>query len=305
MQNERRIATWRTSSVPTRSISQELAAGAFLRAKLAVLAFLGLLILGLLVGAFPSLESFRQTCEWAAAPAGICVLFAAASELTCGGYDDLLPVHDYGDALPRMNVVIHFEVDGHVYGRDRGELTLVEDWLVFEGERTNFSLAANDLTEPASKQQDRGRRQISLGLRGTTAKICMTIIAEGPPRDPSDFLSSFLSRMTDYPGISVLPPLESMPNCWRARFLRGLGPPGSLALLVSISLFANAVLIELVLACATLAAFGLYFEASRRRALRRLAATLAEFSTAPPAVIGQGQVVVPAPSPKQSVASTR
>lgn len=118
---------------------------------------------------------------------------------------------DTHDPLPGTRVRVQLFTGPYLYGEDRGELTLVDDWLIFEGERTGFSLAPHDIEWPRRRPKTLNRHAVDFRLRGIPAFVRVKIVAEDPYTDPEGTLSAWLGHAVRVPSTSVLPPLEPMP----------------------------------------------------------------------------------------------
>lgn len=115
---------------------------------------------------------------------------------------------------PRMDVTVQLFVNRTPYGEDLGEMMVVEDWLIFEGERTRFSLGPHDVVELRRRAHVWNRPAIDLRLAGLGADVRVKIISVDPHRNPGEMLASWAAGEVRHSAISVLPPLTPMKD-WR------------------------------------------------------------------------------------------
>lgn len=116
------------------------------------------------------------------------------------------------DSLPSategMIARIGLHVDGHVYGKDVGEITLTDGWLVFEGCRTDFALAPHDCVKYRALPPVEYKSRAEICIAGLDAEVRILISATESKDSVAGMLHEWTLREVTGPSISVLPPLK-------------------------------------------------------------------------------------------------
>ncbi len=113
--------------------------------------------------------------------------------------------------LPEPAVQITFSVNGCEYGMDIGQLSVEDGWLLFEGERTTFSLSQRDVR---AEWDVNGFTRLRLLRRGARVRLKLE-----PVDQKRSAKAHLYTRVLDWlttdppvPGISLLPPLSPDPD---------------------------------------------------------------------------------------------
>ena len=130
----------------------------------------------------------------------------------------------FADSLPDsargMAVKVYFSVEGNLYGEDVGVLTLTEGWLVFEGCRTDFSLAPHDSKGARVLAPVEYLSRAEVPVAGLETDIRILISATDTKDSLAGLLYDWTAAEVALPAISVLPPLEVAPRTTDDRRLR-------------------------------------------------------------------------------------
>ena len=216
VQHERRVAIWspaRSRPSPAMSLAdycRTVRPGLLACIALAVIAVAVLMIVG------PGAFAFSAIL---AVPAGFlaCIVYAYMFAAPSPEPPEL---PDPTSATPRLATKLQLSCAGYVYGSDSGDLVLVGDWLIFEGDCTSFSIAAHDITAVRRRAAVRDCPAVDFKLEGLQAAVRVKLISSDPRWDPGGFLDALPSKEFPYPTISVFPPLQPMPGgrrSWGAR----------------------------------------------------------------------------------------
>ena len=207
VEHERRVATWAPApGRPQNSLSRRLLDN--YRTAWPLFAFPLLYVVGATIGRLADTGFLSRSFPWVMG--GLVVALGAHKLWEFVRSRRPAAAKEFADITPRLTVTMQLYVVKFIYGEDRGEIALVEDWMIFEGERTCFSLGPHDVAYPREREKMRGCPVVAMTLRDLPADVHLVLITNDPHRSAQGFLSIWASGRVRHPSTSVLPPMEPM-----------------------------------------------------------------------------------------------